>query len=107
MSQAHTLVLSSLDALSGFVSAGGLIITRNGSLVPSQANALLQQLIGAGLNGPATIADNNTRSGLSILSGHFLIRTIEELEALVLEGGDLLVVRNEVLQDLGEEHKPA
>ncbi len=84
--------LVTLEGLDQLGAAQGLVITDNPALLPSEANSLLDQMLLNGFMGLTTIANNNFNPNLTIVTGNFLVQSMEELEELRALGGDRFLI---------------
>jgi len=84
--------LETLLGINQLSSAQGIVITGNASLLPIEADFLLDQMVARGFSGLKTIENNNFSSDLTIVPGSFLVTTIEELEELRSLGGDRFLI---------------
>jgi hypothetical protein len=89
--------LETLEGINQLSSAQGLVITGNASLLPSEADFLLDQMIARGFSGLNTIENNNFSSDLEIVTGNFLVTTIQELEELRSLGGDRFLIDGDLI----------
>jgi hypothetical protein len=84
--------LETLEGLDNLGAAQGIVVTDNASLLPSEVNSLLDQMVLRGFTGLTTISDNNVRTDLTIVTGNFFVRTMVELEELESLGGDRFLI---------------
>ncbi|HAA76313.1 TPA: hypothetical protein DCE37_14450 [Candidatus Latescibacteria bacterium] len=84
--------LESLEGLERLATAQGLVINGNASLLPNEANILLDQMVARGFQGLTNIAENNVSADLTIVDGNFVIRTQADIERLRSLGGDRFMV---------------
>jgi hypothetical protein len=80
--------LETLEGLEQLDTAQGLVVTDNATLLPSEANALVNRMVAEGFTGLTTIAQNNVNSDLTVVTGSFFITDLSELETLKSLGGD-------------------